>query len=64
MDLHRHFYNLDVGAIDEVSIQRDEGFGFVRYSYHYEAALAIQTGKGCLLCGKPIQVRLIFFQSP
>lgn len=55
VDLHRHFYNLGVGAIEEVRIQRDKGFGFVRYSNHSEAALAIQMGNARLLCGKPIK---------
>lgn len=55
LDLHRAFYNLGVGAIEEVRVQRDKGFGFVRYSNHGEAALAIQTGTGRLLCGKPLK---------
>ncbi|GAB4841958.1 Oligouridylate-binding protein 1B [Ancistrocladus abbreviatus] len=44
LDLHRHFYNLGAGSIEEVRVQRDKGFGFVRYSTHAEAALAIQLG--------------------
>ncbi|KAF3570150.1 hypothetical protein F2Q69_00063181, partial [Brassica cretica] len=44
VDLHRHFYSLGAGVIEEVRIQRDKGFGFVRYSTHVEAALAIQLG--------------------
>ncbi|XP_058194854.1 oligouridylate-binding protein 1B-like [Rhododendron vialii] len=44
LDLHRHFHALGAGVIEEVRIQRDKGFGFVRYSTHAEAALAIQMG--------------------
>ncbi|XP_023633057.1 oligouridylate-binding protein 1B isoform X1 [Capsella rubella] len=44
VDLHRHFHSLGVGVIEEVRVQRDKGFGFVRYSTHAEAALAIQMG--------------------
>lgn len=56
LDLHRHFHSLGAGVIEEVRIQRDKGFGFVRYSNHSEAALAIQMGNGRILCGKPIKV--------
>ncbi|RRT44935.1 hypothetical protein B296_00044054 [Ensete ventricosum] len=56
LDLHRHFHALGAGVIEEVRIQRDKGFGFVRYSNHSEAALAIQMGNGRILCGKPIKV--------
>ncbi|XP_072978652.1 oligouridylate-binding protein 1B-like [Typha angustifolia] len=55
LDLHRHFHALGAGVIEEVRIQRDKGFGFVRYSNHSEAALAIQIGNGRILCGKPIK---------
>ncbi|CAH8255605.1 unnamed protein product [Arabidopsis lyrata] len=44
LDLHRLFYTLGAGAIEEVRVQRDKGFGFVRYNTHDEAALAIQMG--------------------
>ncbi|KAG9159028.1 hypothetical protein Leryth_018575 [Lithospermum erythrorhizon] len=44
VDLHHHFHALGVGAIEEVRVQRDKGFGFVRYNTHAEAALAIQMG--------------------
>ncbi|KAK9228862.1 hypothetical protein WN944_021819 [Citrus x changshan-huyou] len=44
LDLHRHFHSLGAGVIEEVRVQRDKGFGFVRYSTHAEAALAIQMG--------------------
>ncbi|CAL1399604.1 unnamed protein product [Linum trigynum] len=56
LDLHRHFHFLGAGVIEEVRVQRDKGFGFVRYSTHGEAALAIQMGNTqSLLCGKPIK---------
>nr|GMD33706.1 oligouridylate-binding protein 1B [Ipomoea batatas] len=56
LDLHRHFHTLGAGAIEEVRVQRDKGFGFVRYSTHAEAALAIQMGNSpSLLCGKQIK---------
>ncbi|GLU14216.1 hypothetical protein SLE2022_307990 [Rubroshorea leprosula] len=55
-DLHRHFYVLGAGAIEEVRIQRDKGFGFVRYNTHAEAALAIQIGNAqSFLCGRQIK---------
>ncbi|KAF7814005.1 oligouridylate-binding protein 1B [Senna tora] len=56
LDLHRHFHALGAGMIEEVRVQRDKGFGFVRYSTHAEAALAIQMGNSqSILCGKPIK---------
>ncbi|KAI4329061.1 hypothetical protein L6164_021365 [Bauhinia variegata] len=56
LDLHRHFHALGAGAIEEVRVQRDKGFGFVRYSTHAEAALAIQLGNTqSILCGKQIK---------
>ncbi|KAJ4953237.1 hypothetical protein NE237_030069 [Protea cynaroides] len=55
LDLHRHFHALGAGVIEEVRVQRDKGFGFVRYSTHAEAALAIQMGNARILCGKPIK---------
>ncbi|CAA6664622.1 unnamed protein product [Spirodela intermedia] len=54
-DLHRYFHALGAGVIEEVRVQRDKGFGFVRYSSHTEAALAIQLGNARILCGKPIK---------
>ncbi|GKV09788.1 hypothetical protein SLEP1_g21232 [Rubroshorea leprosula] len=55
-DLHRHFYVLGAGAIEEIRIQRDKGFGFVRYSTHAEAAVAIQIGNTqSFLCGRQIK---------
>ncbi|KAL1218915.1 Oligouridylate-binding protein 1A [Cardamine amara subsp. amara] len=44
LDLHRLFHALGAGVIEEVRVQRDKGFGFVRYTTHEEAALAIQMG--------------------
>ncbi|CAM8996901.1 unnamed protein product [Rhodiola kirilowii] len=56
IDLHYHFHSLGAGVIEEVRIQRDKGFGFVRYSTHAEAALAIQLGNAnSILYGKPIK---------
>lgn len=56
LDLHRHFHVLGAGVIEEVRVQRDKGFGFVRYSTHAEAALAIQMGNAqSYLCGKIIK---------
>lgn len=56
VDLHRHFHALGAGTIEDVRVQRDKGFGFVRYSTHGEAALAIQMGNARILCGKAIKV--------
>ncbi|OMO67148.1 hypothetical protein CCACVL1_20759 [Corchorus capsularis] len=55
VDLHRLFHALGAGTIEDVRVQRDKGFGFVRYSSHAEAALAIQMGNARILCGKPIK---------
>ncbi|XP_022154627.1 oligouridylate-binding protein 1-like isoform X2 [Momordica charantia] len=55
VDLHRYFHALGAGTIEDVRVQRDKGFGFVRYSTHAEAALAIQMGNARVLCGKPIK---------
>ncbi|KAL2456449.1 Oligouridylate-binding protein 1C [Abeliophyllum distichum] len=55
LDLHRHFHALGAGVIEDVRIQRDKGFGFVRYSTHAEAARAIQMGNARILFGKPIK---------
>ncbi|KAK1289392.1 Polyadenylate-binding protein RBP47B [Acorus calamus] len=54
-ELHRQFHILGAGAIEEVRVQRDKGFGFVRYHSHGEAALAIQMANGRMLYGKPIK---------
>ena len=61
LDLHRHFHSLGAGVIEEVRIQRDKGFGFVRYNTHAEAALAIQMGNTrSFLCGRQIKVWFCF----
>lgn len=64
LDLHRQFHSFGAGVIEEVRVQRDKGFGFVRYSTHAEAALAIQMGnttQSSYLFGKQMKVR--FFAS-
>ncbi|XP_017223560.1 oligouridylate-binding protein 1 isoform X1 [Daucus carota subsp. sativus] len=55
VDLHRHFHAFNAGVIEDVRVQRDKGFGFVRYSNHAEAARAIQIGNARILFGKPIK---------
>lgn len=55
-ELHRQFHILGAGVIEEVRIQREKGFGFVRYRNHEEAALAIQMGNGRIVCGKSMKV--------
>ncbi|GAA0168862.1 hypothetical protein LIER_23480 [Lithospermum erythrorhizon] len=55
VDLHRYFHSLGAGVIEDVRVQRDKGFGFVRYSTHAEAARAIQIGNARILFGKPIK---------
>ncbi|CAN4094553.1 unnamed protein product [Withania somnifera] len=55
VDLLRHFHALGAGVIEDVCIQRDKGFGFVRYSSHAEAARAIQLGNARILFGKPVK---------
>ncbi|XP_010269663.1 PREDICTED: oligouridylate-binding protein 1B-like isoform X2 [Nelumbo nucifera] len=50
-ELHRQFHVLGAGVIEEVHIQKDKGFGFVRYRTHEEAALAIQMANGRIVCG-------------
>lgn len=54
-DLHRHFHALNAGAIEDVRVQRDKGFGFVRFSTHAEAAIAIKMGNARMLYGKPVK---------
>ncbi|KAL2232697.1 UNVERIFIED_CONTAM: Oligouridylate-binding protein 1B [Sesamum indicum] len=44
VDLHCHFHALGAGSNEEVRVQRDKGFVFVRYSTHAEAAMAISMG--------------------
>ncbi|KAL5699771.1 Oligouridylate-binding protein 1B [Ranunculus cassubicifolius] len=55
VELHRQFHILGAGVIEEVRIQRDKGFGFVRYTTHEEAALAIQLANGRIVCGKSMK---------
>jgi nucleolysin TIA-1/TIAR len=62
-DLHRHFPALGAGVIEEVRVQRDKGFGFVRFSTHAEAALAIQMGNTQSLFGKQMKVCWIMLTS-
>ncbi|KAE8656229.1 Oligouridylate-binding protein 1C [Hibiscus syriacus] len=55
-ELHCHFHALGAGVIEEVWVQRDKGFGFVRYRTLAGAALAIQMGNiQSFLCGKQIK---------
>ncbi|KAG5147782.1 hypothetical protein JHK82_014663 [Glycine max] len=51
-ELHCQFHALGAGVIEEVRVQRDKGFGFIRYNTHDEAALAIQMANGRLVRGK------------
>ncbi|KAI3892233.1 hypothetical protein MKX03_030201, partial [Papaver bracteatum] len=55
LDLHRFFHALGAGVLEEVRVQRDKGFGFVRYSTHEEAAMGIQMGNANMLYGKTIK---------
>lgn len=57
-ELHRQFHILGVGVIEEVRIQRDKGFGFIRFNTHEEAAMAIQMANGRIVCGKSMKVFL------
>ncbi|KAK6126721.1 hypothetical protein DH2020_039536 [Rehmannia glutinosa] len=54
VELHHHFHALGVGTIEDVRIQRDKGFGFIRYSSHAEAA-RYPDGKCPIVFGKPIK---------
>ncbi|KAH9545857.1 hypothetical protein CY35_12G068900 [Sphagnum magellanicum] len=54
-ELHRQFHLLGAGIIEDVRVQRDKGFGFVRYRSHEEAAFAIQAANGRVICGKSIK---------
>ncbi|XP_057468201.1 oligouridylate-binding protein 1-like [Actinidia eriantha] len=54
-ELHRQFHSLGAGVIEDVRIQRDKGFGFIRYSTHAEAARGIQMGNARILFSKPIK---------
>ncbi|BBM98017.1 nucleolysin TIA-1/TIAR [Marchantia polymorpha subsp. ruderalis] len=54
-ELHRQFHSLQAGIIEDVRVQRDKGFGFVRYRSHEEAAYAIQAANGRVICGKSVK---------
>ncbi|XP_041019397.1 RNA-binding protein 208-like isoform X2 [Juglans microcarpa x Juglans regia] len=54
-ELHCQFHGLCAGVIEEVRVQRDKGFGFVRYNTHEEAASAIQMANGRIIRGKPLK---------
>ncbi|CAK9276305.1 unnamed protein product [Sphagnum jensenii] len=54
-ELHRQFHSLGAGIIEDVRVQRDKGFGFVRYRSHEEAAFAIQAANGRVICGKSVK---------
>lgn len=54
-ELHSQFHALGAGVIEEVRVQRDKGFGFVRYNTHEEAALAIQMANGRIIHGKSMK---------
>lgn len=56
-ELHYQFHALGAGVIEEVRVQRDKGFGFVRYNTHEEAELAIQMANGRVIRGKTMKVR-------
>ena len=58
-ELHRWFHALGAGVIEDVRVQKDKGFGFVRYRTHDEAAFAIQAANGRVLCGKSVKVDLL-----
>lgn len=60
-ELHRQFHALGAGVIEEVRVQRDKGFGFVRYHSHDEAARAIQMANGRIVCGKSMKVIILSF---
>lgn len=42
-------------------MQRDKGFGFVRYNTHEEAAMAIQMANGRIIHGKSMKVIVFSF---
>jgi RNA recognition motif-containing protein len=47
---------LGAGIIEDVRVQREKGFGFVRYRSHEEAAYAIQAANGRIIGGKSVKV--------
>ncbi|KAH7297088.1 hypothetical protein KP509_26G052800 [Ceratopteris richardii] len=54
-ELHRQFLLLGAGVIEDVRVQRDKGFGFVRYRTHEEAATAIRLANGMVIGGKSVK---------
>ncbi|KAF7830174.1 oligouridylate-binding protein 1-like [Senna tora] len=54
-ELHYQFHALGAGVIEEVRVQRDKGFGFVRYNTHEEAEMAIQMANGRIIRGKTMK---------
>ncbi|XP_065849847.1 oligouridylate-binding protein 1-like isoform X2 [Euphorbia lathyris] len=54
-ELHCQFHALGAGVIEEVRVQRDKGFGFVRYNTHDEAANAIHMANGKIIHGKSMK---------
>lgn len=54
-ELHRQFHSLGAGVIEDVRVQKDKGFGFVRYRTHEEAGYAIQAANGRVICGKSVK---------
>lgn len=59
-ELHRQFHSLGAGMIEDVRVQKDKGFGFVRYRTHEEAAFAIQAANGRVICGKSVKVLYLY----
>ncbi|XP_073388414.1 oligouridylate-binding protein 1 isoform X7 [Physcomitrium patens] len=54
-ELHRQFHSLGAGVIEDVRVQKEKGFGFVRYRTHAEAAFAIQAANGRVIWGKSLK---------
>jgi nucleolysin TIA-1/TIAR len=47
---------MEFGTVEEIRIQREKGFAFVRYNSHDSAARAIAYLNGRILGSKPIRV--------
>lgn len=58
-ELHHQFHALGAGIIEEVRVQRDKGFGFVRYHSHDEAARAIKMANGRIVFGRSMKVIIL-----
>eukprot|EP00250_Pteridium_aquilinum_P017774 c23780_g1_i1 orf=126-1820(+) len=54
-ELQQLFDMLGFGVIEDVRVPKKKGFGFVRYSTHEEAALAIKGANGKIIGGKPLK---------